>query len=181
MPCARNTDDEGLVALESGYADPDATLLPLPVSPLRRPPFCFGKKGGKTSAPGSGPACRRGSLAPALLRGPRRWAVPGPAALTRHPWLVSPCATPPLGLHKSRSASPALPVQERQSGDPSGGAPTAISPPYIHRQSRHRQPRRWCRPSGGGAAPEGGNPACRRGPTRSNGFGYFGRNQSDAP
>jgi hypothetical protein len=43
-------------------------------------------------------AWARISLAPALLRGAPQGAVPGPVRLTRRPCLVTPCATPALGL-----------------------------------------------------------------------------------
>jgi len=43
---------------------------------------------------------RKTSLAPALLRGSSRRAIPGPSLLARHPCLASPCAAPTLGLLK---------------------------------------------------------------------------------
>ena len=43
---------------------------------------------------------RKTSLAPALLRGSSRRAIPGPSLLARHPCLAPPCAAPTLGLLK---------------------------------------------------------------------------------
>ena len=43
---------------------------------------------------------RKTSLAPALLRGSSRRAIPGPSLLARHPCLATPYATPTLGLLK---------------------------------------------------------------------------------
>lgn len=47
---------------------------------------------------------RKTPLAPALLRGSSRRAIPGPSLLARHPCLASPYATPALSLLKGIGA-----------------------------------------------------------------------------
>src|SRR3990167_9340399 len=52
----------------------------------------------RESAPGIRVSLRETSLAPALLRGSSRWAIPGPSFLVLHPCQTPLSTAPPLGL-----------------------------------------------------------------------------------
>jgi hypothetical protein len=141
-----------------------------------------------------GPRLRQGSLAPALLRGSRCKGPSRPAALTRHPCLVPPYATPTLGRHQSRVSRRLLHLWRRS---------RSKAFDLLRSSSRRHQSRLGRRPNGGVAEPgseAGAEPAPMghgrpfgaarwsdtgmreprrgRGPARSNAFAYFGRNQS---
>ncbi len=71
------------------------------VSPLRRVTFSLlvqRESNQRESTPGIRVWLRQTSLAPALLRGSSRWAIPGPSFLVWHPCQTPLSTTPPLGL-----------------------------------------------------------------------------------
>ena len=123
---------------------------------------------------------------PSLRRrstGPRRWAVPGPAALARRPASLPGSATPPLGLHQRRNRRClqwrcSQREKYRPCGSRSGGAPSpavqatqnatcAGRAQALRRGKRAMDgelaPQGQGRPIGAapGAAPERGNPKGR--------------------
>jgi hypothetical protein len=111
--------------------------------------------------------------------GPRRWAVPGPAALARLPASLPGSATPPLGLHQRRVWR-CLDWRCMQGGLIAVGAPPDGSPLCLScTGSAGGAERDLCRPSGGVAQGEtshgwrvsaaGPGTAHRRGPRSSAG------------
>ncbi len=100
----------------------------------------------------------RGPLPPALLRGSPLMGRPWPKRLTGRPGPFPPCATPPLGLHKSRSASPA------PSRMKSRARAVAVAVALLRNYHRRHRSRLGRRPSGGVAesGSEAGMPSQRR-------------------